>query len=171
MSYQIDLYKPGPLLIPFGEGANRDLLLEQRARLGSGAAPQFILTPFRLQQAIGTGRTDAQQLRPRLAIATELIVALEHGEQLRQHWLQALAADVVHDAPQSYQSGLYLFVIATRALSSPARLALHHHDCLFVSLYATSFMSQHQARVPATITSGRDKLVQNLAFLFFARAT
>src|ERR1051325_12234356 len=52
-----------------------------------------------------------------------------------------------------------------------ARLALHHHDCLFVGLYATSFMSQHQPRIPATVARGRDKLVQNPAFLFFAPPT
>ena len=59
MSYQVDLYKPGTLLVPLGEGANRYLLFQERPRLRASTPTQLIFALFWFQQAINAGSTDA----------------------------------------------------------------------------------------------------------------
>src|SRR5689334_22492153 len=100
MRYQIDLHEARLLLIPLGKGANRDLLFQQCSWLCASTTTQLIFASFWSQQTINASGADASQFRFRLTIAAELIVTLKHGYQLRQHGLQALAADVIHDAPQ-----------------------------------------------------------------------
>src|SRR3979409_423736 len=84
MAHQIDLRKAGALLIPIGESANRDLVFEQRARPGARARTQLIFAPLRTQQPIDGGSADLQQLGAGLALTTQLVVPLQHADQLRQ---------------------------------------------------------------------------------------
>src|SRR5674476_1687430 len=49
---QVDLHEPRQILAPLGPGADRDLGLEQRARLGVGASPEGQGGPIWGQQAV-----------------------------------------------------------------------------------------------------------------------
>ena len=49
MAHQVDLQKAWTLLIPFAEGAQRDLMLEQSARPGMRPPFELILLALRLQ--------------------------------------------------------------------------------------------------------------------------
>ncbi len=63
MAHQIDLSKAGALLVPIGEGANRDLVLEQRPGPSARARSQLIFASLRAQQSINGGGANLPQLR------------------------------------------------------------------------------------------------------------
>ena len=107
----LDFHEPGLRLIPFGKGANRDLVLEQRPRLGP-AAPAYVQPPaLRSQQPVDARGADCAQLLPRARSELQLAVPFEHRDDLGQHRRQALATDTVHDHPNLPQGGQHRRIV------------------------------------------------------------
>src|SRR5437588_8363679 len=62
MAHQVDLQETWLLLVPFAESAQRDLMLEQRARPGVRPPFELILLSLPAQQAIDGRRAHPAQL-------------------------------------------------------------------------------------------------------------
>src|SRR5437016_11945680 len=148
MAHQVDLQEAWPLLIPFAESTQRDLMLEQRARPGVRPPFESILLALRPQQAIDGGRAHSPQLLAGLSFTLELTATIEQLHHLREHRRQSLAADVIHDPPHLKQHLHYRLII----FRSPPRppLPLTHiatHPQLWIHCYHPTLIAQHHRRV------------------------
>ena len=114
MAHQVDLHEAGLRLIPFSKGAHRDLLAQQRPRLGAAAPAQLQPPPLRSEQPVDRRRTDRAELLSRSRL--ELAVSFEHRGRLRQHRRQALAADAIHDQPHLPQYRAHRLIVDPRPL-------------------------------------------------------
>ena len=83
MADEVDLHEPRLRLIPLGKGANRNLMLEQRPRLGAAAPAQLEPPPLRSEHPVDRHRTDRDELLPGIRLERELAVPLKHRDHLR----------------------------------------------------------------------------------------
>src|SRR6266849_176684 len=125
MAHQVDLQKAGPLLIPFAESAQRDLMLEQRARPGVRPPFELILLALPAQQTIDGRRAHPAQLLADFRIALELAAPLQPFYDLREHRRQTLAANVIHDPPHLNQH-LHHWLIIVRSPPRAAAVSYPH---------------------------------------------
>ena len=144
-------------------------MLQQRSWLGACSPTQLILAALRTQQPIDGGRTDPQQLLLRQAIAMQLVVSLQYGEQLWQGRLQTLAANVIHHSPDLDECRFHLLVVARRPMSLCAQANIHYQR-LLPRLQPLTVLSQYSAGISATVFCQFDQLAQHQALLFFPAA-
>src|ERR1700686_647343 len=117
MGHQVDLHKAGPLLVPFTESSQRNLLLQERPRLSSRGSAQLMFAPLGSQQPIDGRRTDLQQLLSGATITLELPEVLQALHHLRHDRYQSLPTNEIQnppDAPQPLQPFLIVMLTARR---------------------------------------------------------
>jgi hypothetical protein len=71
-----------------------DLVLEELARLGGGGATWMLRLAASVQDAVGSGGADDEQLRPHVIGQMEMAVALEARHQLGKERNEALGTDL-----------------------------------------------------------------------------
>src|SRR5450759_5548161 len=96
---QVDLDEAGLSLVPLGEGAHRDLALQQATRLGMAQALEAQAPAFGGQQAVDGRRRHGEQLRARLIRELQLAVTFQSRDGPRHGRCQALAADAAERRP------------------------------------------------------------------------
>src|SRR5438132_1196933 len=170
MTHQIDLQEAWPLLIPFAESTQRDLMLEQSA--GPGVRPPFelILLSLPAQQTIDGGRAHPPQLLPGLSFTLELTAPIEQLHHLPKHRRQTFAADVIHNPPYLNQHLHYLLIVV-RSPPGPAQFLTHitTHAQLGLHRYYPTVIAQHHRRVTPRELGQLHKLVQDCRLLFLPR--
>ena len=72
MAHQVHFQKTGAILLPVGETLDRNLVFEQRSRLGPTAPLETVLAPLGLQQPIDGGGADLDQPLSRAGIHFQL---------------------------------------------------------------------------------------------------
>ena len=97
MRDEVSLQKSWLHVIPFGEGADRDLLLEQPAWLG-GREP--VRVAQRPQQTVRRGRAERQQLLTDVRGERQVTVALECWDELGKKRDQTLSANPIGGRPR-----------------------------------------------------------------------
>src|SRR6267143_1750292 len=148
MAHQVDLQEAWPLLIPFAESTQRDLMLEQRARPGVRPPFESILPALRPQQAIDGGRAHAPQLLAGLSFTLELTATIEQLHNLPKYRRQALSADVIHDPPHLEQRLHYHFIVVLSPPGPPQFLTqIAAHPQLRIHRYHPTMIAQHHRRV------------------------
>jgi len=105
VGHQVRFQKAGSDLFSLGERADRDLLLQQRFRSGSG---ETTLTTFALgvQQAIRCCRTHGEQLAAALPGQVEMLMPLERFDKRGEKGHEAFGADPVGGIPDQEQGVL-----------------------------------------------------------------
>ena len=99
------LQKAGSDLVPLRERADRDLLLEQRARSGCGETT-LTMVALGSQQAIRRCRTHREQLSAALFGQVEVLMPLQCFDQRREKGHEAFGADAVGGMPGQEKSVL-----------------------------------------------------------------
>ncbi len=96
---EVDLDEAGPVLVPLGEGAHRDLALQQAARLGVAHTLEAQAAALGGRQAVDGRRRHGEQLRPRLVGELELAVPFQCRDGPCHGRYEALAADAAARRP------------------------------------------------------------------------
>jgi len=96
---QVDFGKSRPELVPLGEGADRDLVLEPGARAGGGQAVLFEFTADRAQLAVHRGPAHGEQQSLDGGIEDEFAVRLQDFQPDGQEGVQAIRTEPVAALP------------------------------------------------------------------------
>lgn len=150
MADQIDLHTPGHRVIPVRPGADRDLRLQQAARLGMRPTPRQHLRPLQRQPPVDGGRADPAQQRRLLIGERDVPVAAQQRHQHRQHRCQQSPRRRPQRRPAGDQRRHQLRPIRR----CPRRTRLRRSD-------RAARVPQHRPR-PVTMPPGQlDDLIQN----------
>jgi hypothetical protein len=160
---QVDLHEPRLRLIPFGKRAHRNLVLEQRPRLGPAAPAHVEPPPLRGQQPINAGGTDRAQLLPRERLELQFAMPLQHCDRLRHHRRQALAANAIHDHPHALQDRQHRRIVDPQPLPRPPG------NPLAPLFRPRAVPTQQPDRIPPVVAGQGDEFVEHLPLLFLAR--
>ena len=90
MTDEIDLDEPGNCVVPVRPRPDRDLRLQQRARLRMGPAPRHHLRPLRCKPTVDRGSADTHEQVG--FIVGEITVTAQHRHQHRQHRRESFAS-------------------------------------------------------------------------------
>lgn len=99
MSDEISLDKARSGIVPIGEGTNRNLMFEQAASFGGGAAMRALRLAMFPEDAVSGSRTDGEQLGANLGGEDEMTMALKAGDQVGEKGYKTLGADEVGSRP------------------------------------------------------------------------
>jgi hypothetical protein len=145
---KVGLDEAGRGVVPIIEGADRNLVLEELARLGGGDTPWMVRLAVSSQDAVGSGSTNGEQLRSHVVGELEMAIALKARKQLRQEGDEALGTDEVGSGPGGKQG-----ILDGRSVASLAR-ALDRR-------WRKDGPSQETDGVLAGIAGGGDKFIED----------
>lgn len=103
MCDQVGLHEPRPGVVPVGKGADRDLTLQQAARLGPGPALDLQTFAVAGQAAVDGGRRHRYKPRSPLGFEVQFPATFQGVHHLGQHRLETLAAREDHQHPDHPQ--------------------------------------------------------------------
>lgn len=149
---EVDLDEAGSCLVPLGEGAHRDLTLEQAARLGVAHALEAQAPAFAGQQAVDGRRRHGKQLLAHLIRELEFAVALQGRDGPTHDRRQALAADAAERRPDLAERRQQLGAVG-RSAAAPAPALLWW--------LTAGPLAQPPRRVAAVVAAERAELVEH----------
>jgi hypothetical protein len=149
---QVDLDEAGAALVPLGEGAHRDLALQQAARLGVRHACEAQAPAPRSQQTVDGRRRHGEQLRPHLIRELELAVTFQRRHGPAHDRRQALAADAAQRRPDLGERRQQLGAVE-RPAAAPPPLAARRRTA--------RGCAQPPRRVAAVVAAERAELVEH----------
>jgi hypothetical protein len=148
---QVDLNEPGPLIVPVGPGADRDLGLQQRPGFGVGSAPHREPGPFHREPAVDGGGAHADQQVGLGVGDLQLLIPAQHRHQDRQYRRQPLPRRGPQHRPAQHERGDHV-----GAVDRPARRAGFDHP-------RPQSPPQRAAGVVAVPAGQLDQLIENPA--------